>query len=170
MEKCIDKLSSYNILNNILPGVAFCYLCNKLWQFNIVHYSLVENLFVFYFIGMIISRIGSLFVEPICKKLKIIIHYPYDCYMSASKKDDTILVLSETNNTYRSIVALCIALIHVKLFLLLEKMLWFSYISNWVIIFCVFIIFVLSYRKQTKYIHNRIEIISKGTTMNKENI
>ncbi len=161
MEKFIDKLSSYNILNNVIPGVVFCYLCNRLWQVNVANYSLVDNLFIFYFIGMLISRIGSLVVEPICIKLKIIKYSSYTDYLNASKNDDTILALLESNNTYRTIVALCIALMLVKLFLLLEKVLWFSYISNWVIIFCVFIIFILSYRKQTKYINNRIEIISK---------
>lgn len=45
MEKFIEKLSTYNILNNILPGVVFSYLCNRLLGIQLVDNSIVENLF-----------------------------------------------------------------------------------------------------------------------------
>lgn len=37
MEKLIEKLSTYNILNNILPGVVFCFLCSRLCGLSIVN-------------------------------------------------------------------------------------------------------------------------------------
>ena len=99
MEKFIEKLSTYNILNNILPGVVFSYLCNRLLGIQLVDSSIVENLFIFYFIGMVISRMGSIIVEPVCKKCKIVQYTQYKDYVNASKKDEKILVLLETNNT-----------------------------------------------------------------------
>lgn len=49
MEKFVEKLSTYNILNNILLGVVFGYLCNKLWGMERVDGSIVENLFIFFY-------------------------------------------------------------------------------------------------------------------------
>lgn len=163
MEKLIEKLSTYNILNNILPGVVFCFLCSRLCGLSIVNDGIVENLFVFYFIGMLISRIGSVIVEPICKKLKIVRYAPYKDFVYASKKDEKILVLLEGNNLYRTMIALCILLALMKLFLYLkESVHWFLVASDWIVLFCIFLLFLASYRKQTKYIKERVEVTNKG--------
>lgn len=163
MEKFIEKLSTYNILNNILPGVVFSYLCNRMLGIQLVDNSIVENLFIFYFIGMVISRIGSIIVEPVCKKCKIVQYAQYKDYVNASKKDEKILVLLETNNTYRTMVALGILLLLFKLFLWLKEILcWFSVASNWIIIGCLILLFGFSYRKQTKYVRDRVEVVCKG--------
>ena len=70
MEKLAEKLDSYDILNNLLPGIVLDFLLEKILGINLVNGNMVENLFVFYFIGMIVSRIGSLVLEPICKRIK----------------------------------------------------------------------------------------------------
>ena len=163
MEKFIEKLSTYNILNNILPGVVFSYLCNRLLGIQLVDNSIVENLFIFYFIGMVISRIGSIIVEHVCKKCKIVQYAQYKDYVNARKKDERILVWLETNNTYRTMVALGILLLLFKLFLWLKEILcWFSFSSNWIIIGCLILLFGFSYRKQTKYVRDRVEVVCKG--------
>ena len=64
IESLLEKLSSYNLLNNLLPGAIFCYLLKTIVNIDISN-NIVEDLFVYYFIGMIISRIGSIIIEPI---------------------------------------------------------------------------------------------------------
>lgn len=87
-----EKISSYNIFNNLLPGVVFCYILNKITRFTIANGDLVENIFMYYFVGMIISRIGSLIVEPILTKAKtkkigpFIKRSNYKDYIVAAKK------------------------------------------------------------------------------------
>lgn len=162
MEKFIEKVSTYNILNNILPGIVFCYLVEKLFGLNMVEYSVIENLFIFYFIGMTINRVGSIIIEPICKKIGIVNCAPYGEFVNASKRDEKILVLLENSNLYRTMVALCILLLMVKLFLFFkDKFHCFSILSDWIVIVCIIILFVLAYKKQTKYIHDRINVINK---------
>lgn len=163
MEKFIEKLSTYNILNNILPGVVFSYFSNKLLGIQMVDSSIIENLFIFYFIGMVISRVGSIIIEPVCMKFKIVKYAQYKDYVNACKKDEKILVLLETNNIYRTMVALGILLLLFQLFLLLKEFwCWFSFASNWIIIGSLILLFGFSYRKQTKYIRDRVEEACRG--------
>ena len=66
-----SKISSYNIFNNLLPGIIFCVTITKLTRFSMVVDGILEQLFIWYFFGIVISRIGSVFVEWLLKKIKI---------------------------------------------------------------------------------------------------
>ena len=65
-----EKISSYNIFNNLFPGIIFCSVLTKATRFCFTSESIIEQLFIWYFTGMIISRIGSVFVESSLKKIK----------------------------------------------------------------------------------------------------
>ena len=90
MENILEKLDSYNILNNLLPGVILDYLLKKMLGFDLVEGSILENLFLYYFLGMIVSRIGSHVIEPICKKIKWVNKNnrkkPYELFSSYKKQ------------------------------------------------------------------------------------
>ena len=60
-------------------------------------------------------------------------------------------------------MALGILLLLFKLFFWLKEILcWFSVASNWIIIGCLILLFGFSYRKQTKYVKDRVEVACKG--------
>ena len=81
MEKFLDKLSSYNLLNNLLPGAVSCFLMKLYWDKNILSSDVIESIFIYYFIGLVISRVGSVIVEPICRKCKWVKFADYDQYI-----------------------------------------------------------------------------------------
>lgn len=165
MEKILDKLSSYNLLNNLFPGTIFCYLMNILIGINLLNEDFIVNIFLFYFVGMIVSRIGSVVVEPILRKFKFIIFADYSKYVIASRQDPKIDILSETNNTYRSILGVCITLLICKLYLyLINKITILKDYSSIIIIISIFILFAFAYRKQTSYIKRRVEKINQDNT------
>lgn len=117
--------------------------------------------FVYYFIGIIISRFGSLVIEPILKKFSFIKLADYEEFVSASKNDPKITILSETNNMYRTFSSMLILLSLLKLYELIGYKLPVLEENNvLVLIVLLFIMFVYSYRKQTNYITKRIR--SKG--------
>ena len=174
LKNITEKISSYNILNNLFPGIVFCNIVDQSTRFSFVHDNILENLFIYYFVGMIISRIGSIFVEKWLRTIKIknkktknkeplLKFAPYDKYVDASENNTFIKTLSETNNTYRTIIAMVILILVVKLYD------WFIYDvvqllgemgNNLVfVIICLItiILFVYSYKKQTDYIRNRVE-------------
>jgi hypothetical protein len=68
----IEKISSYNLFNNLLPGVVFCLLADKFFSFSLIQSDIVVGLFFYYFVGLVISRVGSIIVEPLLKNIKII--------------------------------------------------------------------------------------------------
>ena len=123
---------------------------------------------------MILSRIGSILVEPVLEAIKVknkntkepekyIKKAPYGDYIEASKKDSFILVLNETNNTYRTMIAMALAVACVKIYdwLLYDLVLCMGEPGRKLslIIACIFlaVLFIKSYKKQTSYITKRVE-------------
>jgi hypothetical protein len=158
MAKLLEKLSSYNLLNNLIPGSVFCFLLHSICFIDILSDSVVEILFIYYFVGMILSRIGSLVVEPIAEKTKLVSYADYGNYILASKIDSKIDILLETNNLYRTIAACGLVIIFVKLYTVAERYLQaLSYAAPYVIAGLLLAIFLLSFGKQTNYIKKRVE-------------
>lgn len=175
-EELLSKINSYNLFNYLLPGVIFSYL--------VKHYStiplkedtnLVVAAFLLYFTGMILNRIGSIIIEPSLKQIKFIKFSPYEMYVKAEKNDKKISLLSEVNNTYRSILSTFFAFISLKLY---EICLFEETTPNnfevLLICFVVFTIFLVSYIKQTNYITKRVQIVLKkeerGETLSSLNV
>ena len=107
----LGKISSYNIFNNLYPGFIFCYLLKLIVNIDILTDNWTENIIVFYFAGMIMSRVGSVIIEPLFKKIKLLQYTSYRDYERASKVDELIITLSEVNNIYRTLIACFICLI-----------------------------------------------------------
>jgi len=153
----LDKISSYNIFNFLLPGVIFAVFVSKITSFTLMQEDVLSGAFVYYFLGAVISRIGSLIVEPVLKATKIINFAEYKDFVVASKNDPKIEVLSETNNMYRTICALllCVGLAYI----LDATMSYYPTVieaAPFVVLAFLFVIFIWSYRKQTSYIKKRI--------------
>ncbi|MEM8778645.1 MAG: hypothetical protein AAGF26_07210 [Cyanobacteria bacterium P01_G01_bin.49] len=159
MEKLIDRFSSFNIFTNLFPGIVFCFMAKSLYDIQLLQEDLLVGLFVYYFVGMIISRIGSILVEPILEATKFISYPKYSDFLIASKSDPKINLLLETNNSYRSVIALifCIGLTAIWKQLLLANSN-FEYFSVYIIVIALFFLFLFAYKKQTRYIKKRVEM------------
>lgn len=161
MKELLDKLSSYNIFNYLFPGVLFAVLLKEVTSYSIIQENIIIGAFVYYFIGLVISRIGSLLIEPILKKISFLQFAEYKDFVSASKNDPKIELLSEANNMYRTLCSLFLLLLAVKIYKIIEIEAGIS--GDWntyILITFLLVIFLLSYRKQTKYINKRIRFHS----------
>lgn len=157
MKDLLDKLTSYNLYNYLLPGIIFVVLLKELTSFSFVQENLVIGVFVYYFIGLIISRIGSLVIEPILKWTNFIKFGDYSRFVLVSKKDSKIETLSEVNNSYRTISSMFILLLALKFYeTLVFKFTIQESTSKLFLIILLLTLFLFSYRKQTKYITARI--------------
>ena len=157
MKEILEKISSYNLFNYLLPGTVFVFVLSKISDHNLLQNDLLIGAFLYYFIGLIISRIGSVIIEPLLKKWKFLRFAEYSDFVIYSKKDDKIDILSETNNMYRTIIALILALVLVKGFdwIILKigmNETWQSIVALTLLL----ALFLFSYRKQTNYITKRI--------------
>jgi hypothetical protein len=157
MKEILEKISSYNLFNYLLPGTVFVFVLAKISEHNFIQKDLLIGAFLYYFIGLIISRIGSVIIEPLLKKWNFLKFAEYSDFVIYSKKDDKIDVLSETNNMYRTIIALIISLILVKGFDWITMKIGMNEIWQSVIVLTLMLsLFLFSYRKQTNYITKRI--------------
>lgn len=160
MKEIVEKISSYHILNYLLPGVVFVILAKKFVGYDLLTNNIVLGLFLYYFIGLSISRIGSLFVDPVLKKISFIRQASYNDFIAASKKDPKIDDLSETNNMYRSLSAAFFLLLILKGWWLAEHNIqWVEIYNFWILVSALFILFLFSYKKQTQFIVKRISAI-----------
>ena len=157
MEKLLEKLSSYNIFNYLLPGIIFSILLEKTTTYKIMHEDIIIQVFLAYFIGLLISRISSVIIEPILKKVKFVKFADYKDFVLASENDNKIELLSESNNMYRVFISLFVVLIIINIYEQLLLQLLGEY-TNFLVTVLLLLLFLFSYRKQTNYITQRIEI------------
>jgi len=158
MKDLLDKLSSYNLFNYLLPGILFVILASGLTHYSFVQQDIVTGVFLYYFIGLVISRFGSLIIEPLLKYLSFLRFVDYKSFISASKKDPKIELLSEVNNTYRTLCSLFVLLFFLKLYEAIEtKLPILAEYKLLILLMLLLIMFLFSYRKQTGYISKRVE-------------
>jgi hypothetical protein len=167
MSEFLSKLSSYNIFNYLLPGVLFAAIGDVITSYPLIQKDLVIGAFVYYFMGLVVSRIGSLVIEPLLKLAGIIKFAPYKDFVSASQVDGKIELLSEANNTYRTLISLFVCLLALKCF---------EAVSNYfnieatpsitISIVLLILLFVYSYRKQSNYITQRISRVIEASNSN----
>jgi hypothetical protein len=157
MSDLLDKISPYNIFNYLLPGALFIAAANRYTSYTFTHENVVIAAFLIYFIGLVISRIGSLLVEPLLQRMKLLAFAPYEDYVAASKSDEKIDILSEVNNTYRTLVALCLCIFAFLAFDRADRTYAFvgasaPYVSGVALLLLLY----LSWHKQSAYIVKRV--------------
>lgn len=76
-----EKISSYNLFNNLLPGILFVFIITELTDFDLILDNNFIGAFFYYFVGMIISRLGSLITEPFLKWMKFVKFTDYKDYL-----------------------------------------------------------------------------------------
>jgi uncharacterized membrane protein len=158
MKDILQKLSSYNIFNYLLPGIVFVALLRLLTSYNLIVNEVIVGAFLYYFIGLIISRIGSLVIEPILKKTSLIKFSDYGKFISASKKDEKIELFSEVNNMYRTFISMLLILLLIVIYEKFSSLINLSHFVKALIgLISLIIIFILAYKKQTGYINKRID-------------
>lgn len=164
MEKILDKLSSYNIFNYLFPGVVFCVIADRYMSVPLLQDSIINGLFLYYFVGLVISRFGSIAIEPIFRKSGIIKFADYPDYIAAVKDDQKIELLSESNNMYRTILSALVILIFVVIGeQLVQQYPGFLAFLKYSILPGLVLLFGFSYKKQTEYITKRISAIKSSS-------
>lgn len=158
MKELLDKISSYNLFNYLFPGVIFCVIISNWSEINLIQKDIVTGAFLYYFVGLVISRIGSLIIEPFLKWLKFVRFADYGDFVKVEKEDKKLEVLSETNNMYRTLIALFVLVLLAKTYLTITNHFEWQNKVHWsVVSLGLLVMFLFAYRKQTKFITKRIK-------------
>ena len=141
-----------------MPGTLFITIANKFTSYSLIDDNLIIAAFTYYFVGLVVSRFGSLIIEPTLIKISFLKFCNYKEFILACQKDPKIEILSESNNMYRTFISMLILLLLLKFYELIEFK--FQFIKNWdpyILIGLLLFIFLYSYRKQTEYVAKRIK-------------
>lgn len=161
MNGVVEKLGTYLILTNLLPGAFFGLAVTYIYGFTLPGRNIGEDIVVYYFLGFIINRISSLVVGPLLENISFIKYAPYPDFVKASGIDPKIDTLSEMNNHIRSFLTAVLLLPVARLLqALYEKWAWFSSNWEWTAIAILIGLLLLSYKKQTGFIRKRIDAVN----------
>lgn len=164
--KLLDKISAYQVVNYIIPGSVLCVLLKHMVGYDIIAFSMIENVIICYFVGLVNSRLGSLILRPILKKCRLVKDAPYDDFVSVEKYDAKLTMLSDINNVFRSFASVMLVLLiayGIKHIEIIEKYIITNF--NWIAILFLLILFVFSIRKQTRFVKDRVEANKKCMKM-----
>ena len=153
MSEIISKISSYNIFNYLFPGVIFIYFLNNFTSYFININNIIYFLFLSYFLWLVISRFWS-FLEKI---LLLPNKEKYENFLIAEKKDKKINILLQELNMYRTLFSLFILVIFVKIYEYISIKCNFLSYNFYIVVFLFILIFYFSYKKQNKYLIERIK-------------
>ena len=159
MDKLIEKVSEYNILNYLIPGVLFLCFIDALEIHDINEKNIYLMLFGGYFAGMVLSRLGSIIIEPFFICCRIVVYAPYPDYLKAESKDSKLHNLVTENNMYRTFVALFFVLLLLHVVNMIPSVCCFLHSMNvaFPLLLVLLVIFMLAFRKQTSYIRKRVD-------------
>lgn len=160
MEKLIEKIDSYNIFTNLIPG--FLLLMFNVHYFNLKEFSIAEQIILSYFIGQTLNRLGSLLIGKILLKFTKEKGEKYSEYIKATKNDVMIEKLLQERNTFRTICTLLIVcIIEIPLNKVIGIFKASKIIVTIIILIIITIIYALSFCKYNKYIADRVRNSNK---------
>lgn len=151
----VEKFSSYNIFNYLLPGTVFAFVMDRTTELEFVLDDYLIAVFFYYFLGLVISRFGSIVVEDGLKKIGLIEFEEYARYVKAADRDPLLPVLSEQNNVLRTLIALVLFIMGGQAYSAYTPA-EYVVLVNAILLVCLLILLIVSYRKQTDYISKRV--------------
>lgn len=159
MEKIFDKISSYHILNYIIPGFLYLYFTAEQYIDKTDDYLLL--FMKSYIIGLIISRISSLVVEKLVLVISNLKKIEYNKYINATINDNKIEILMQDANMFRNIcTAFCCIMVY-RIINVLIPDIFVNVIFQVIIIVILIILFAISYIKQCKYVIKRANSVDE---------
>lgn len=169
MGSIIEKLDSYEIMTNLLPGAFFGMTLRLFCEVKLPVVNIGEEVATYYFMGFIINRLGSLIVNPLLLKFNFIKEVTYEEYVKAEKKNEKVRTLAEICNYYRSILTASLCLLIIKIIN------GFNENTSWLLVnwkFCFLLgcttLFLFSYMKQIRFVCRRVEALSDAKRVQDE--
>jgi hypothetical protein len=161
MDELLRVIEQYKIFNYLVPGVIVTFLIGDgTFYHKLQSQNILVEFFIYYFVGLIVSRLGSLFVEGFLRNIGMVKFAPYSDYLDASKKDEKIEKFSQENNMYRTFIAAFLTIFLVNLGYRIfsdTEVLVRETVPFLLGMLTLAGLMTLSYRKQTAFIGKRID-------------
>ena len=152
-----DKLSSYNLVTNLVPGAILAVALRSAGIPIVAASDIAGFAITSYALGSLTNRLGSIALDPVLLRMGFLPQRDYVAYVEACNKDPKIENLVENANAFRTfsvggiLFFIVVALHQVTIYLGFTEKLNFFF----VVLFFI-IVFGLSYRRQNGYIVSRV--------------
>lgn len=171
MENLINSISKYQLAINLIPGYIFAILLQQYAHIVLLEGDVLQDVFVSYFVGLIIGRVGSIIVEGLmCIFDGTYISAPgYDRKIKAERIDPKIEILDRQCTIYRNCCAgCCCVIIGIIINCLFGDGIFLS-LGKYILIFLILTVLLLvAMDKQCTYVNNRIRMAISGNLNHKE--
>jgi NADH:ubiquinone oxidoreductase subunit 2 (subunit N) len=159
----IDKLSSYNLFNYLLPGFIFVFILKLTTGFfDWMEYNITVLIFI-YFTGLVISRIGSLIIEGILIALDKIKKIDTGELFEAMKDNLRIEIIYEAMNMYRTFSATFFVLMFFTMTdMILRAPAWDRRTIYLLLELALFILFLFAFKKQREKVQDCLKFLRKS--------
>lgn len=164
MENLINSISKYQLAINLIPGYIFAILLQQYAHIVLLEGDVLQDVFVSYFVGLIIGRIGSIVVERLMDKFnKTYKSAPdYDIKVKAERIDPKIEILDRQCTIYRNCCAgCCCVIIGIFTDCLFGDGSFFSSVKYILFFLILTVLLVMAMDKQCNYVNQRIEVATK---------
>lgn len=167
LTKLLEKISHYEILNNLIPGSALCFILSYI-GYPILNYNVWACIVICYLVGIVNSRFSSVVIELICRKTHFIQWRDYELYNKAKKERPFIATLLGNANMFRAFTSVfLISLCAYGLMRLSTKWIWLAQNGIWMLLVTLLVLFAFSYRKQiNEYVVKNIDEVNNNTPEN----
>jgi hypothetical protein len=158
----LNNLTAYDILNALVPGSLVAFAITSSTVFNLFSDQQAVSLVLLFGYGLVMSRIGSVLMEPIFLKIGIIARpNSYEEFIEAAKTDSRIDRLVEVSNMHRTICASTLTFMGIFVWCYFLEKTNTSFWSLFLAALAVLILFTFSWRKQEMFIVKRINQANK---------
>ncbi len=158
MSDFVFLLSNFRVVSSLVPGAALCIFINDFLKVNILKDEVILNLFIFYTVGVVVGRVGSIIIEPLFESFGIIDKENYPDYIDAEIKNPKVSTIDEISRFYRSLTTLMMFII---VGIVIEYPMKMYPMTNVLVMHIVsvlmLILMIKSYSKQSKYTAKRIK-------------
>jgi hypothetical protein len=151
------KVSEYNVFNYLVPGAVFMVGLRYVVGAIPFEHSVTFFLVTAYAVGMALSRIGSLVVEPILLRIGLIENFDFEKFVRAEKNDSKLTTLLLESNAYRTMSAVFATLLFAKGAVALQsRCSHLDQLAVWGCSIALVLLFAFSHRKMRQYIDRRV--------------
>lgn len=158
MEKLINKISNYHVFNYLVPGGVYIIIFDSFVEKVFYTSNYIILFLIAYFIGVIISRFGSLVISKILYKFTKQVGDDYSNYIDACNKDQKVDELMQDKNMYRSFCSMLVLLLISKIVkIIIDKFNINIEILIIIIAILLIVLFSLSFLKQNRIINERVK-------------
>ena len=170
----LDKLDTYEVFTNLLPGIFFGILFEFLFHIKIPSGVISSGvpadgvigalgaIAIYYFLGVLIGGISSIVTQPTLLMLKFVTYASHSDFITAEKNDEKVRILIEKSDFYCSLLTAVLLIFSMKLVIVVKEH-WTPISEQWMwfVLMLVFFVLLFTYQLQNSLLQNRIKIANK---------